>query len=118
MGQPEAMRLMTRPVWQKGTPQSIHLEPWLRSSSSSMCSWNSSQFLIRSKGLTSLRTFLLKSINPLGLPICFLLNPPPFKLCISAQGPAQLLRYYQNFLNINVRVQGSHENWQESLHRR
>ena len=36
IGQPLAMPLMSVPVWQKGTPQSMQRAPWVRSLSSGM----------------------------------------------------------------------------------
>ena len=43
IGQPEAMPLMSVPVWQNGMPQSMQRAPCLRSLSSGMWWWNSFQ---------------------------------------------------------------------------
>jgi hypothetical protein len=37
IGQPLAMPLISLPVWQNGTPQSMQRAPWVRSFFSSMC---------------------------------------------------------------------------------
>jgi hypothetical protein len=67
MGQPAAMPAINVPVWQKGTPQSMHRAPCLRRASSGMWSWNSFQWRRRSWGSASFGSSRPKRMNPVGL---------------------------------------------------
>src|SRR5512135_406526 len=66
------MPLISLPVWQNGTPQSMQRAPWLRSRFSSRCGWNSSQSPMRSMGARSTGSSRRYSMNPVGFPIVVL----------------------------------------------
>src|ERR1041385_1384424 len=63
------MPLTSWPVWQNGTPQSMHREPCSRSFACSMWKWNSFQSTMRSAGERSCGSSRKYSMNPVGLPI-------------------------------------------------
>src|SRR5262245_63226949 len=68
-GQPEAMPLISLPVWQNGTPQSMQRAPCWRRRFSSMWWWNSFQSRTRSAGERSTGSSRRYSMNPVGFPI-------------------------------------------------
>src|ERR1051326_3566125 len=68
-GQPDAIPLISVPVWQNGMPQSMQRAPCVRSFSSAKCSWNSFQSLVRSFGERSCGSSRAYSMKPVGFPI-------------------------------------------------
>src|SRR5512139_3672222 len=71
IGQPVAMPLISLPVWQNGTPQSMQRAPCWRRRFSSRCGWNSFQSPSRSSGARSTGSSRRYSMNPVGFPIVF-----------------------------------------------
>src|SRR5262245_5399225 len=63
------MPSMTAPVWQNGTPQSMHRAPCWRSNLSSAWPWNSLHTRLRSIGESAMGSSRGNSMNPVGLPI-------------------------------------------------
>src|SRR5258708_7471671 len=60
---------MIWPVWQNGTPQSMHRAPCSRKDVSGMCSWNSCQSNTRSGAGRVTATVRVYSMKPVVLPI-------------------------------------------------